>query len=407
MPRSSRAPSGRFWRLVGASAAGGGTPPLEALLAGLRLALGAGNRAEQKDALAGVADWPAVSDLMEHHRVSELFLRGLRSEGIPLPHPTVERLAERRARNARRGLRQLKAMRRSVAALSDAGIPSLILKGLPLGKRLYGQPLAKTSVDVDLLVPTDAFVAAGGALDSLGWRRVIPGFRETPARMRWYDSVQKEHVYVGAGSKIELHQRLLGNRFLFNPPFASLHAGGLEVAIGRDRFRTLSDADHLLYLACHGALHYWQRLKWLCDFAALLRRMSDGSVERATARGRHERLDIVLATALRLLREDLGVETPAAAATFGGHRATVRFLVAVARRAWTPHHGLSQLLRKAEMRLGRIFIGTGLRYRLNEVRGLLIRHHDFNEIDLPDRLFCLYLPLQPVLGVLRILRRQA
>jgi hypothetical protein len=59
------------------------------------------------------------------------------------------------------------------------------------------------------------------------------------------------------------------------------------------------------------------------------------------------------------------------------------------------------------MRAGRVFIGTGLRYSLHEARGLLIRYHDFSRVDLPDRLFWAYALAQPVLWVLRVLRKES
>ena len=384
------------------------TPPVEGLLAGLRLALGAGHPPEDHDRLSGVADWRAVAGLAAHHRVGTLLLQGLRNGGVRLPDADVERtLARRRQRDIVRGMRQLDAMRRVTVRLAAGGIPSLVLKGLPLGQRLYGSPFAKTSIDIDLLVPEDAFGAAARTVREQGWRRAMPDFRETPARMRWYDSVQKEHVYTGCGAKIELHRRLLGNRFLFNPPFDSLDARAAAVEIAQARFRTLGDADQLLYLACHGSLHYWQRLKWLCDVAALVRAMDEDAVGQALARGREGRLDGLLAPALLLCRTALHVELPESAATWRHDRPRVRFVAGLSRRTWTPRHGLRQLVRKAAMRAGRVFIGTGLRYSLHEARGLLIRHHDFSRIDLSDRLFWAYALAQPVLWVLRMLRKEA
>ena len=390
-----------------ATAAGEVTPPLEGLLAGLRLALGAGNAAEHRTSLFGVADWPALAALAAHHRVGTLFLEGLGKGGVRPPDPAVERaLAQQRRQDTLRGMRQLAAMERVTAALAAAGIRSLVLKGLPLGQRIYGRPFAKSSIDIDLLVPEGAFSAAGRTLRELGWRLAMPDFRETPARMRWYDSVQKEHVYTNTDSKIELHRRLLGNRFLFSPPFTRLDAGALTVEVGRGRFRTLGDADQLLYLACHGTLHYWQRLKWLCDFAALLRTMEDDSVELAVARGREGRLKNVLAPALLLCRDDLQVGTPEPAAPLRRDCARVRFVAGLSRRSWTPGEGFWHLVRKAAMRAGRVFIGSGVRYSLLEARGLLIRHHDFSRAELPDRLFWLYAPLRPLLWALGV-RAQA
>ena len=407
MPRSCGARSGRCSLLADGSAADGGTPPLEGLLAGLRLALGAGNAGEHRDALAGVADWPALAGLAAHHRVGTLFLAGLRRGGVRLPDPTAARaLARQRQRDTLRGMRQLDAMERVTAGLAAAGIPSLILKGLPLGQRAYGRPFAKSSIDIDLLVPEDAFAAAAGTLRALGWRRTMPAFRETPARTRWYDAVQKEHVYTGSGSKIELHRRLLSNRFLFDPPFDRLDAGALTVAMGRGRFRTLGDADQLLYLACHGSVHYWQRLKWLCDVAGFLRTMDDESLAQAVARGRQRRLESILASMLRLCREDLHIELTASLAALRGDGARVRFAAGLSRRLWTPREGLRHVMRKVAMRIGRVFLRTGVRYRLGEARGMLIRHHDFCTLDLPDPLFYLYIPLRPLLWGLRKMQKQ-
>ena len=407
MPRSCGARSGRCSLLADGNAADGGTPPLEGLLAGLRLALGAGNAGEQRDALAGVADWPALAGLAGHHRVSTLFLEGLRSGGVRLPDPTAARdLARQRQRDTLRGMRQLDAMERVTAGLAAAGIPSLILKGLPLGQRAYGRPFAKSSIDIDLLVPGDAFSAAAGTLRALGWRRTMPAFRETPARMRWYDAVEKDHVFTGSGGKIELHPRLLANPLLFNPPFARLTAEALTVKVGQGRFRTLGDADQLLYLACHGTMHYWFRLKWLCDIAALLCAVEEETVEQAVARGGSGRIENFLASALLLCREDLQVEAPKSVVARCLRGPRVRLIVAVSRRAWTPREGLRQFVWEAAMRVSRVFIGSGWRYSLHEARGMLIGRHDFARVDLPDRLFWLYVLLRPVLLVLHRRRRQ-
>ena len=381
------------------------TPPLEGLLAGLRLTLGAGDAAEQRDSLAGVADWPAVSALVRHHRVGTLFLKGVRISGLELPDPAVARgLASQRRREVLRGVRQFAAMQRAIAALDAAGVPSLVLKGLPLGQRAYGSPFAKSSIDLDLLVPPDGFATAAAALRGLGWRRTMPAFRETPARMRWYDSVENHHVYAGQGAKVELHRRMLANPFLFDPSFNTLYSRALTVEIGTERFRAPGDGDHLLYLACHGMAHYWQRLKWLCDFAALLRAMGDRAVADVAACSRDERLQHALAAALRLCREDLRVEAPEtdSAPGRGGRRA--RFVVRASRRAWTPRYGAREIGEEVAKRVARTLLGGGVRYALHEARGLLIGRHDFARIDLPDRLFWLYPLLWPLLATLRLWR---
>lgn len=383
----------------------GPTPPLDGLLAGLRLALGAGNAAAHRAALLEVADWPGLESLAAYHRVSGLFLRGTANADVRLPDRAVAgALTRMRGRDALRGLRQLDAMKRVTAALDAAGIRSLVLKGLPLGQRVYRDPFVKSSIDIDLLVPGDDFDAAAGALRALGWRRVMPAFRETPARMRWYASVEKDHEYVRADCKIELHRRLLRNRFLFDPSFELLDAGAATVEVGAHRFRTLGDADLLLYLACHGALDCWRRLKWLCDFAALLRVMADDAVGQAVARGREGRLEHTVAAALRLCREELHVEPPISPTALHQRGLRTRFLVGLSRRWWMPGGTLRQVVRTVARRAGRLFLGTGVRYGMHEARGLLIGRHDFRRLDLSDRLFWLYPLVRPALLAERIFR---
>ena len=54
------------------------------------------------------------------------------------------------------------------------------------------------------------------------------------------------------------------------------------------------------------------------------------------------------------------------------------------------------------MGAGRIFAGSGMRYKLHEARSLLVQPQDFGKIDLPDRLFWLYYLLRPVLWISRV-----
>ena len=388
--------------MADASPASGVTAPLEGLLAGLRLALGAGDAAEQRVALARVADWPAVAGLVAHHRVGALFLAGVRTGGAEVPDPEVaRRLALQRRREVLRGASQYAAMRRVTGALDAAGVPSLILKGLPLGKRVYGSPFAKSSIDLDLLVPEDGFAAAAAALRSAGWRRTMPAFRETPARMGWYDSVVNQHVFARDRIRIELHRRLLPNPFLFDPAFDRLWSRALTIEIGTERFRTPGDGDNLLYLAAHGMLHFWRRLKWLCDFAALLRAVDGHVIADAVSRARAERMEHVVAAAFLLCRDHLRVEAAErAVARTGMWRA--RLVAGMSRRSWAPGYGFPHVVREVAMRVVRMVLGGRVRYAGNEARGLLIGRQDFSRIDLPDSLFWLYPLLWPLLATLRL-----
>src|SRR5665648_405861 len=60
---------------------------------------------------------------------------------------------------------------RLTAALADAGIRALPLKGPLLGERIHGELGARVSADIDLLVAGEDLVAAIEVLSTLGYGR--------------------------------------------------------------------------------------------------------------------------------------------------------------------------------------------------------------------------------------------
>ena len=384
-----------------------GATPLEGLFAGLRLGLGAGAGDPEADveALSRIADWNAVAALAGRHHVAPMLLRGMRTRAAgPLSASGIEpELDMARVQAVHSGLTQLAALKRATGLLSAAGIPCLVLKGLPLGQRCYGDPLARYQKDVDLLVSPRRFPVAERVLLENGWQRTKPSFRETPARNRWYARFRHDHELVGPGGLLELHWRLSYNPFYFDVPFESLHAGSVPVRIGADTFRALGEEDEVVYLMCHGARHYWKRLKWLYDVAALLVSMEPGRLEGTWARCRRSRLESILASTLLLCREAFHVRIPRGAPPLpaGGKRAV--WAAGFSRRTW----GESE---PARLRGGFDWAGQkaiGLiakpdfRTVAYELASVAVAPRDWKRLDLPDWLFYLYFPLRPLLWLTR------
>ena len=387
----------------------GVTAPLEGLLAGLRLGLGteagrAGRPEADAEALSRVADWNAVASLARRHQVESLLLRGMRTRpGLRCVSHVEPGLERARGRNVRRGFAQIDGLQRAAGLLRAAGVPFLVLKGMSLSQRLYGNPLERAARDIDLLASPHAFQAAERVLLENGWRRLQPSFPETPSRNRWYRRFRHEHELVGPGGPLELHRRLSHNPFYFDVPFENLHAGSVPVEIGALSFRVLGEEDELAYLMCHGARHYWSRLKWLCDVAVILASLEPQGLERIAVRCRQDGLESILASTLRLCREALHVRVPPGPPPLpaGGRRAAC--IVGFSRRTWgdvepTGSRGgfdwLGQkvvgLLAKPDPRT----VGY-------EIASVAIGPRDWGRLDLPDRLFYLYFPLRPFLWLSR------
>ncbi len=373
---------------------------VDGLFAGLRAALGVGRREANLAALERVDDWNAVARLAGRHRVVSLTLRGLRRSGAACPEAEAALGPPRAAANAR-GLSQLAGLRAAVESLGKHGVPSLVLKGLPLSVRLFGTPLDRENYDIDLLVPPSATAAATAALTEEGWKMRVPTFEPTPARDRYFERYVKNRVFVGPGGTLELHHRPLNNPFALPARFEDLAADSASVAVGGETFPTLGDNDLLVYLCVHGQLHRWSRLKWLCDVAALVASVEEDGFVEAVERVR--RLGLapgpVFGTALLLCRDALHLELPAAAAPLASGAWTGR-QARKTRNLWNRPgggRGLQGAARRIDEMRTALIVNPGWRGAAHELARLFASPYDLGRINLPDLLFFLYPLLRPAL----------
>ena len=97
----------------------------------------------------------------------------------------------------------------------------------------------------------------------------------------------------------------------------------------------LGEEDLFAYLCMHGALHWWNRLKWLADVNALLASTPEDGVERLVRAAEARGAGRAAAQALLLCRRLLGTPLPARLMATLDKSATVRWLEATALSAMT------------------------------------------------------------------------
>jgi hypothetical protein len=171
--------------------------------------------------------------------------------------------------------------------------------------------------------------------------------------------------------------------------------------------RTLGEEDLFAYLCMHGALHWWNRLKWLADVNALLASTPEHDVERLVRAAKARGVGRAAAQALLLCRNLLQAPLPASLMAALDKRATVRWLEATALNAMTAGQGEQDL---HEVRFGTtrgslstLLLSPSWSYQLAELGVLLTNPTDVLTIPLPQRLRFLY----PVLRLPLWLWRQA
>lgn len=199
------------------------------------------------------------------HRVGALLGHSIRTADLPCDQET-----DRYMRGVERGavvhdLMQRAAVMHAASVLTEANIPGLWIKGIPLGEALYQRSSLRHGKDVDLLVPEDQKIDAFNALRQAGYELFWAKQRESQSRTARHLKLHHEIglVHPDRAIQVELHGRL----FSIPPKGWS----DPQPVIGKGMSApSLADPSYALYLILHGAVSNWSRLKWLCDMIRLL-----------------------------------------------------------------------------------------------------------------------------------------
>ena len=239
----------------------------------MRLALGQASVSTPLD--------PALADLaIRRHRVGPLLHAAIRHKAAT--DDAALRLRQDAATNAKRAAIAELIQARMVRLLADGGVPSLIFKGGPMARRLYGDAALRHCGDIDLLVPPAHFRSAAKILCKAGFlpahAPLTSSGTMSPIAARLLRDVGLRDALTG--QRIELHQRLL---FLatWTTAAEAVDASFLPRLPGDGRDIPSPEIGPVLalYLLQHGALSGWRRLKWLADIRQILDRMPPHSAE--------------------------------------------------------------------------------------------------------------------------------
>ncbi|MCS6844604.1 MAG: nucleotidyltransferase family protein, partial [Caldilineales bacterium] len=233
-----------------------------------RLGLASLDEARRLTAAPGFA-WTAVADLATREAVEPLLYATLRG----LPWAPAGLMAQWRQVYMGQGLRNallLRELEAVMAALAEAAIPALVLKGPALVLRVYGNPALRPMVDLDLLLRREDVPAAQRRLERLGYRPALP----EPADGLTL-AFENELLLVRGDrteTALELHWSLFDSPYYQHRlPLAWFWETAAEAQVGHTPVRILGPEAELLYLCGHLALHHrGEGLLWQHDLAALL-----------------------------------------------------------------------------------------------------------------------------------------
>lgn len=280
--------------------------------------------------IAGVTDWISVQRHAAGWDVEAVVASNLRALFADVIPPRIlEALAERERECRAHSLARTLQTVNLVEKLEKQGIGVLVLKGPAIGVTAYDDPSLRPFLDIDLLVKRRDLAAARDFLLSEGYRREFPAAHEAAL-------IESQHAleFGGRPMKVELHAALLSRYLRWEISAAEIWDRARAVSCAGGSIRVLAPEHLFLYLCAHGAKHEWERPRWICDVAQLMQRLDPDATRRVVELAAVTHSRRLLALAVRLTRDVLGVrDIPFSANDLVSERATRELVHMVRRRS--------------------------------------------------------------------------
>lgn len=257
--------------------------------------------------LLSAVDWPRLLLLAEEQGVLAHLTCSLNDPGAPAVAQEIRQtlLESQRAQNFLT-LRLTAELFRIFELFSTNNIPALAVKGPVLAMQAYGDPAMRSYGDLDLLVRQRDIRRATEALLASGFEAAVPLSAIDAGK------IPGQYLFSKPDSKllVELHNELTLRYFPRPLPIEDFFARQIRVRLDANQAPALAVEDELVLICIHGAKHFWERLIWIADVAALVARQTGMDWERAAESARAVRAEHLLHTGLRLGADLLRAQLP-------------------------------------------------------------------------------------------------
>ena len=178
----------------------------------------------------------------------------------------------------------LASLTREIAALFEqAGIPMLVIKGIPLALQTTGSLTTRGRGDLDLLVDPKRLSEALQLLESAGFEKTYGascvGSNSPQGAYSRFVSIELSLVRLrGQRQWIDLHWHVSHARGVL-PAFGGLWRNRVYVDINGTSVATLSLEEAFIHACCHAAADCWMCIRNLVDVERLTRKLNPQDIE--------------------------------------------------------------------------------------------------------------------------------
>jgi Uncharacterised nucleotidyltransferase len=252
-------------------------------------------------------DWARLLILAEEHGVAGHLAASLRGLDWDLVPGEIRRaLVERRRAQIFFTLRLTAELFRILDRFTSEGIGALVVKGPVLAVRAYGDPAMRAYGDLDLLVRQRDIRRATEVMSADGYDAAVSLSAIDAGK------IPGQYLFSQPRSKliVELHNDLTLRYFPRRLPLEAFFARQIRVPLDAHEAPALSVEDELVLISIHGAKHFWERLMWIADVAALVSRQTGIDWRRVADSAQAVGAERMLHTGLRLASDLLQTQLP-------------------------------------------------------------------------------------------------
>jgi len=257
--------------------------------------------------LLGTVDWARLLTLAEDHGVEGHLAAAIHElEGDLVPPEITQTLADRQRAQTFFTLRLNAELFRLLEQFKANGISAVAIKGPVLAVQAYGNPSVRGYGDLDLLVRQREIRRATELMITAGYAPAVPLSAIDAGK------IPGQYLFSKPDSKllVELHNDLTLRYFPRRLPLEEFFARQICVRVDAHDVPALSLEDELVLICIHGAKHFWERLMWVADVAALVSRQTGIDWERVADSSRAVGAERMLHTGLRLASHLLKAQLP-------------------------------------------------------------------------------------------------
>ena len=252
-------------------------------------------------------DWARLLALAEEHGVEGHLAASLRERERALVPPEIrQRLADGKRAQTFFTLRLNAELFWLLEKFRANGIGAVVVKGPVLAVQAYGDPARRRYGDLDLLVRQHDIHRATELMSAAGFAPAVPLSAIDAGK------IPGQYLFSKPDSKllVELHNDFTLRYFPRRLPLEEFLARQILVRVDAHDVPALSVEDELVLICIHGAKHFWERLMWIADVAALVSRQTSMDWQRLADTASAVKAERMLHTGLRLVADLLKLQLP-------------------------------------------------------------------------------------------------